>query len=273
MNSDENIPLSSVDALQHFQMKAHYCFQTEEFAALTDREPGSAATRLALWRMQTQKLVMPLARRSGFWLIVPPEHLAKGAPPVTWWLHDYLSRKEVAYHLGLLSAAAAHGSSHFAVTETQIFLPHPRRELEVGPFRLRFFVKQDITDAPTVTLRTEKSKLVVSSIATTLVDLLRHASTIGGIERCFLVLKDLGAKLESADIALSLEAAGDIAAAQRLGYLLDHAGYKKHARSVERWLRDKRVQRVRLDVSGTNAEGEASDRWKILINSNLESVA
>jgi predicted transcriptional regulator of viral defense system len=273
MNSGDDFSLSTTEALQHFQKKARYCFQTKEFEALTDREPGSTAAKFALRRLQERALVVPLARRSGFWLIVPPEHLAKGAPPVTWWLHDYLSRKEAAYHLGLLSAAAAHGSSHFAVTETQIFLPHSRRELEVGPFRLRFFFKQAITDAPTVTLRTEKSKLVVSSIATTLVDLLRHASTIGGIERCFLVLKDLGAKLESADIASSLEAAGDIAAAQRLGYLLDHAGYKKHARSVERWLRDKRVQRVRLDVSDTNAEGEASDRWKILINSNLESVA
>lgn len=273
MNSRPNTSFSSVEALQRFQMKARYCFQTEEFEALTGREPGGVAGKGALSRLQAQGLVAPLARRSGFWLIVPPEHLAKGAPPVAWWLHDYLSRKEAAYHLGLLSAAAAHGSSHFAVMETQIFLPLPRRELQVGPFRLRFFVKQGIADAPTVTLRTEKSKLVVSSVATTLLDLIRHAPTVGGIERANLILRDLGEKLESQDIASSLEAAADIAAAQRFGYLLEHAAYKKHAQRVDRWLSEKRVQRTRLDVSGTSSEGEMSERWKILINTNLESVA
>ncbi|WP_413196785.1 type IV toxin-antitoxin system AbiEi family antitoxin domain-containing protein [Pararobbsia alpina] len=254
-------------------MKARYCFETEEFEALTGREPGGAAGKSALLRLNTQGLVVPLARRSGFWLIVPPEHISKGAPPVAWWLHDYLSRKEVTYHVGLLSAATAHGSSHFAVMETQIFLPLPRRELQVAPFRLRFFVKQGIADAPTVTLRTEKSKVVVSSVATTLLDLIRHAPTVGGIERANLILQDLGEKLANEDIALSLAAAADIAAAQRFGYLLEHAAYKKHAQRVAYWLNEKRVQRTRLDVSGTSSKGDVSERWKVLINTDLASVA
>lgn len=264
-------PLSSFDALKRIQMKARYCFSSEEFVALTGRDTPLA--RKALTRLHAQGLIAPLARGTGFWLIVPPEHHDRGAPPVLWWLNDYLAQKEEAYQLGLLSAAQAHGSSHFAVLETQVFVPAPRRVLNVGPFRLRFFVKQALDRAPTVSLSTEKSRVRVSSVATTLLDLLRHAPAIGGIERCALILQDLAPNLTPEDVNDSLKAAGDIAAAQRFGYLLDLYGQSRPALRVEKWLKPYRARRTRLDASSPADTCEISQRWNIVVNTNLESIA
>jgi len=273
VNSEQTFPLSSLDALKKLQMGAHYCFSSEQFEALTGRGTRVSASRAALHRLHAQGLIKPLARGSGFWLIVPPEHLDRGAPPVLWWLHDYLTQKEGAYQLALLSAAQAHGSSHFAVLETQVFVPVPRRALHVGPFRLRFFGKQAVGQAPTVILPTEKARIRVSSVATTLIDLLRHAPAIGGIERAALILQDLAPKLVPEDIGESLEAAGDVAAAQRFGYLLDHYGYSKSANRVEKWLTPQRTQRARLDTSSPAAGCAVSRRWNIAPNTDLESIA
>lgn len=62
-------------------------------------------------------------RRSSY-LIVPPEHRARGAPPVTSWLGAYFRLREQPYYLGLLSAAAMHGSSQQAVQVTQVTYSH-----------------------------------------------------------------------------------------------------------------------------------------------------
>lgn len=273
MNSTPTPRLSSLDALRKFQAEGRYCFSAQQFDELTGRAPGSAASKAALVRLQAHGMVTPLARGSGLWLIVPPEHQDRRAPPVTWWLHDYLTEKEVSYHLALLSAAQAHGSSHFAVQETQIFVPAARRNLHVGLFRLRFFYKQSTAKAPTVTLRTEKSRLRVSSVATTLLDLLRHAPAVGGIEHVSFILGDLAPKLTKEDIDTSLTAAEDVAASQRFGHLLCTLGHEKLATRVERWLSTRRMQQVPLDVSTRSVEGLVSRRWNVQVNTTLESVA
>ena len=273
MNSEPVLPLSSQEALKKLQAGAHYCFSSEQFDALTGRGTSVSASRAALHRLRARGLITPLARGSGWWLIVPPEHFNRGAPPVLWWLHDYLTQKEGVYQLALLSAAQAHGSSHFAVLETQVFVPAPRRPLHVGPFRLRFFAKQAVGRAPTVTLPAEKARVRVSSVATTLIDLLRHAPAIGGVERAALIVRDLAPKLAPEDIVESLEVACDIAAAQRFGYLLDLYGHSRSASCVVKWLKPHRMQRTRLDTSSLAGDCRVSQRWNILPNTNLESIA
>jgi predicted transcriptional regulator of viral defense system len=271
VNSPHTSSHSSLEALKKLQMSAYYCFSSKDFELLTGRE--TVAARAALVRLHAQGRITSLARGSGLWLIVPPEHADRGAPPVLWWLHDFLSKKEESYQLALLSAAQAHGSSHFAVLETQIFVPSSRRVLEVGPFRLRFFAKQSLAQSPTVTLPTEKSRVLVSSKATTLLDLLRHAPVIGGVERAALILGDLAPKLDPEDITESLKAASDIAAAQRFGYLLELYGHTRHAHRVDKWLSQHRTQRTRLDTSSSADNCQIVQRWNVVVNTNLESVA
>jgi AbiEi antitoxin C-terminal domain len=173
-------------------------------------------------RLHAQGLITCLARGSGPWVIVPPEHADRGAQPVLWWLHDFLSKKEESDLLALLSAAQAHRSSRWVIFGC-------------------FFAKQSLAQSPTVRLSTEKSHVRVGSKATTLLDLLRRAPAIGGVDRAALILGDLAPKLDPENVTESLSAASDVAAAQRFGYLLDLYGHTRHAHRVDRWLRQHRT--------------------------------
>lgn len=263
--------LSSLSALDHFQSRAQYCFHTEEFADLTARAT-SRATLSALLRLQAEGRVRRIGRGSGYWLVVPPDH--KPTPPVSWWLHDYLSQREEFYYAGLLTAAQVHGSAHYAPMETEIFLPAQRRALVVGPIRVRFFYKAAAATTPCVTVPTEKSKLRVSSIASTLLDLLRHASAVGGIDRIANIFSDLKGNIYTDDLKSALNAANDISSAQRLGYLFELHGKAAMAATVEKWLRAHRMQTVRLDTSTPSDSGEPkrSPRWNLVLNNALEET-
>jgi hypothetical protein len=111
-----------------------------------------------------------------------------GAPPVEWWLGDYMAHLKTPYYVGLLSAAALHGSAHFAVMETQVVVPGAMSPLSVGRAHVRFFVKSTVTAAPVETRSNLWGAVEVSTPEATLLDLLRY---IGSIERTALIVGDL----------------------------------------------------------------------------------
>src|SRR5438132_849679 len=102
MNSESKVPrtpftqksssvgeaLRSNSALSAMQSRSCYFFRPEEFAMLTAREPGSTSTKSALSRLSEKGQIVSVSRQPAGWLIVPPEYIHYGAPPVDWWLHD-----------------------------------------------------------------------------------------------------------------------------------------------------------------------------------------
>ena len=99
-------------------------------------------TRIAAIR-QLERLAPRTTRlpgRPSAFLIVAPEHRLHGAPPVAAWLDEYLRVQRRRYYVGLLSAAALHGSSAQVVQVTQVLLRRPRRPIAVGKIHLDFFL-------------------------------------------------------------------------------------------------------------------------------------
>ncbi len=277
MNADsttDKLPhLQSENALIDIQSAGRYGFSSEEFATRTGREPGGEAVRHALIRLKNKKHITQISSKPGYWLIVPPEHLARQSPPVAWWLHDFLSFKEIFYYVGLLSAAQYHGSSHFAVMETQVVVPQIRKPLEAGATRLHFFFKESASDTPCDLIDTEKATLRVATPAATLLDLLRHASQVGGVERIHLITADLGKRIDVRGLSAALNAQDETAAAQRLGYLFDLQGKGKLAAVIDQWLAHRPVQVVRLDTSSAQADAPRHARWNLFLNASLEDIS
>lgn len=263
----------SEKALIDIQSTGRYGFSSEEFAARTGREPGGEAVRHALIRLRKKQRITQISRMPGYWLILPPEYLTRQAPPVAWWLHDFLSFKETHYYVGLLSAAQYHGSAHFAVMETQVVLPRIRKPLAVGTTRLRFFFKDNARDTPCDVINTEKTMLRVTTPAATLLDLLRHASQVGGIERIHVIAKDLCKKIDARSLLNALNAQAETAAAQRLGYLFDLLGKTTLAAVVDQWLANRSVQVIRLDTSSLQTAASRHPRWNLFVNTILEDVS
>ena len=68
-------------------------------------------------QQRKQNLVSP---RRGFYVIVPPQHLAWGAPPPPWYIDDLMRHEGRPYYVGLLKAAELYGATHQAVMEFQM---------------------------------------------------------------------------------------------------------------------------------------------------------
>ena len=210
--------------------------------------------------------VTRVTRVQQFFLMVTPEYRAIGAPPPVWWLDDYFAWLGHPYYLGLQSAAEAYGSAPQALQVTQVVTDTPRREIQVGRIRVQFFVKRGVNRTPTQPLAKAFAPLRVSTPAATAFDLIRYAARLGGIERSVETLAPLIPLIRAPDLKAVLKAEDELAAAQRLGYLLETAGRAELADVVKGWLPD-RLALIPLSSSQTEgAAGNLVERWRILNN-------
>lgn len=202
-----------------------------------------------------------------FFLIVSPEQSARGCPPVDGWIDDYFRWLGRPYYLALQSAASSLGANPQAIQVTQVMTDSPRRPLSIGRLRLVFFVKRGIERTPTQQLANALAPTRLSTPAATGFDLVRYAARIGGIGRAIETLRPLLPLIRTADLLATLEAEGETATTQRLGYVLDRLGRKKDADIIDHWLIAKRPQ-IPLAVSAAIPTScLMNSRWRIIDNS------
>ena len=247
--------LPSEAALRTLQSQGRYLFLAAEFAQLTGRDDQVSATRLALARLARKGRVVSLVRRPSTWLIVPPEQQSYGAPPVTWWLDDFLRGTEPGYYLALLSAARYWGSAHYARQASQVMVARPRRRVRVGTLEIEFSRRNGVARTPVVVAADGVAAYRVSTREATLLDLVRHPKEVGGLEAILRIARDLGPKMTSQGIAQALDAQNQTAAAQRLGFVLSHVSTKLAA-PVARWLVGHRLRPQPLEP-GVAQPGDA----------------
>ena len=223
------------------------------------------AARNQLLRLGNQ--VVRVSRLQQFFLIVGPEHRSIGAPPVTWWLEDYFNWLGHPYYLTLQSAASAYGSNPQALQVTQVMTDRPRREIEVGRVRVRFFVKRNIEGTPTQPLANAFASTRVSTPEATAFDLVRYASRIGGIGRAVETLTPLLPLMSLPKLKRMLEVENEPATAQRLGYIIETVGREKLARVIHDWLPAHLALVPLASAKADRTTAPVVERWRILNNS------
>jgi predicted transcriptional regulator of viral defense system len=251
-------------ALRAVQSQGRYIFRASEFAELTGRDPNGATLRLALARLSQKREIVSLVKRPSTWLIVPPEQLSYGAPPVTWWLDEFLRDADGGYYLGLLSAARYWGSSHYARQTTQVVVGKKRAPLKVGRLGIDFTFKAAASQTPTHVAMGGVARYRVSSREATLLDLLRHSKENGGLEAITRVARDFAPDMTEAGIVEALSAMNQTAVAQRLGFLLSQLGTKLQ-KPVANWLATRKTRSEPLEYSpGQSEEVLLRDsQWRI----------
>lgn len=261
--------LHMVDNISNFidgiQAKGRLFFSSDEIP----QAPGSRAVEAALRRLAAKGAVRRLMTRSSAFVIVPPEHRSMGLPPVEWWLDDFMKHLGVDYYLGLLSAAADAGSSHFASMETQVVVSRWTRPVECARLRIRFFQRAHFPDDLISIRQSLWAPLRVAGPALTAVDMVSYSPC--GPGQVLLILSDLAASISRRDLGKALEAGGTVPMAQRLGFLLDRAGQGKLAAVVREWVSGRKLAVVPLDAGA--GEGELDAEWKVMINASLEAAA
>ena len=220
------------------------------------------AARNQLLRLKDR--VTRVSPRHQFFLIVSPEHRAMGAPPVTWWLHDYFQWLGEPYYLALQSAASSLGSNPQALQVTQVMTKIPRRPLEIGRIRIQFFVKRTVEQTPTQPLANAYAPLQVSTPEATTFDLVQYATRIGGIGRAAETIAPLLPLMRPAELRRVLKIEDEPTTAQRLGFVLEKLRATDLAKVVENWLPSNLI--VVPLVPGARRDAPEIKRWKILNN-------
>lgn len=222
---------------------------------------SEAAFRQALWRLQHQHHVAPVGQRRGLWVIVPPEWRTMGAPPIEWYLDDIMAALQQPYYVGLRSAAAYFGATHYALQVHQVLVPEPLAMMTIGRTRIRFVRSPGVEAVPTITQLSQGASVRVSTAEATALDLLRHVKQAGGLTMVVTTLAQMQAQLTPLGMHDALERMAHVAAAQRLGFCLALVGATKVARVIEYWLQDQPARRISLDTAASG--GTFHEQWKL----------
>ena len=236
-------------------------------SALDELAKDAGLSRLAA-RRQFERLgskAVQLPGRPSLLLTVPPEDRPRGAPPVAAWLHDYMRRRALHYYVGLLSAAALHGSSSQVPMAMQIIVPEPVRTFEVGRLRIEFITKRRVDRTPLSVLPGLAAPMNVSTPAATLLDLVAFSRRVGGITRVLEIAEGLKPKLTAHELRDALHAGVSIPVMQRTGYLLEHLECPSLASILDKFL-PSTCAPVPLQAGTTANHALCIERWRVLDN-------
>ncbi len=249
------------------QARLRYVFTVDELSPL----PISAAARDAsLARLRAAGRITRVGARRGTWVIVPPEHRTMGVPPISWLLDDVMRAFGQPYYLGLNSAAALYGATHYAVQVAHIVTTSPLRPVGVGRLRLRFVVKPDLMTTP-VREVVDVTRMRVSTPEATAVDLVRFMAQAGGVSRVATTLSQMLPAMRPAGVRDALDAAHSVALAQRLGYLWTILGQPTLAAVTRDWV-DARIRHV-VALEHRQAATEASvidPTWQVRVDHPID---
>ena len=242
----------------------HVTLVLSELVAKSGLSAIAAERQLARLRGRVTRV----SPRQPFYLIVSPEHRGNGAPPPSWWLHEYFAWLKRPYYLALQSAASIYGSNPQALQVTQVMTDRPLRPIRVGKLQVVFFVKQKIGQTPTESPRGAVAPLFTSTPEATAFDLIRYASSIGGIDRAADTIRPMMDRLNDRKLAEVLRTEKLPTTAQRLGFVLDALGARSLLGTIRDWLPAELKPVSLAPERGDSGKETLSKRWQVYNNSH-----
>lgn len=209
--------------------------------------------------------------RRGFYVIVPLEHSAAGIIPSDWFIDDLMKFLGQPYYVGVLTAAALHGAAHQRPQEYEVVVSKSERVVRTPKLRIRFFRHGSLADVKTQGIKTFTGHIPVSTPEYTALDLVRFSKQIGGLDAVVTVLAELGEKIDPASLLAASANEKVCSHVQRLGWLLDHAGWNNITQELAEWLAGQRTSKVPLNAALGSRKGEKDSRWNVIVNDHPKS--
>lgn len=175
------------------------------------------------------------------------------------------------YYVGILTAAALQGAAHQQPQEFQVVTKEQFRPALAGRSRIRFYRKRCLERTPIGEVKTETGTMKVSTPEATALDLLRYPEAAGHLGNVATVLAELAERLDPGCLADAARAQGELANAQRLGYLLDLVGARRFAAGLADWVADERPRFVALRPGRPSPRAARDERWRVLVNESVEA--
>jgi len=251
--------------VEQLQSQGRYTFTRAEAERGACR--SVVATQAALRRLKERgRIISP---KRGFYVVVPPEYRAVGAPPASWFIDDLMAYLGQPYYVGLLSAAAHHGAAHQQPMVFQVVTIKPTREMRAGKVVIQFTMSSRVDQMPVTESQTETGTMRVATPETTAFDLVHYGAGAGYLSNAATVLAELAERLE-APALFEIVPLVRIPDVQRLGYLLEAIGKHELAVPLAKWLLERKPRSVPL-CPGESANVGLNKRWHVLPNATLEA--
>ena len=100
---------------------------------------------------------------------------------------------------------------------------------------------------------------------------MRFAARIGGLDAVLTVLTELAEKLTPESVLAAAKSEYELAQVQRLGWLLERAGYPQLAEPLAGWLAARLHHKVRLDPRRPALGARKDARWQVVVNADPQS--
>jgi predicted transcriptional regulator of viral defense system len=267
MDSDQRTAFSSY--ITHLLSTGRVVFSAEEARQALAVSHGALLD--AAERQQRKKhLVSP---RRGFYVIVPPQYLAWGAPPPPWYIDDLMRHEGRPYYVGLLKAAELHGATHQAVMEFQIVTDKRLPEIRAGRSVITFYYRKNMAAVSEgiEDRKTDTGSMEVSSIELTVLDLVRYPHPAGGLDNIATIISDLADRIDAGKL-VTLSSAYERSIRQRLGYLLERFGHPEPAEALQAalphgsalpWIELEPSQAA--DPNFSPEQKERNERWRVIV--------
>lgn len=266
MNPDPQQPSHIRDYIANLAAAGRYSFASSD--AREALGVSADATKLALNRLARQKMIASPAR--GFYVVVPPEYRALGCLPADQFIPALMQRRGQFYYAGLLSAAQYHGAAHHRPQEFQVMLAKARRPIRCGQVRVAFIVRKRLKDVPVQSFNTPRGTVLVSTPEATAVDLVGYHHHAGGLDQVATILSELAEQIDPQKLVIAAQTA-PVPWAQRLGYLLEHAGAAERAAALKDYVKNAVRETVPLLPGAKKEDARRDADWKLLINTEVEA--
>ncbi|MEI7881067.1 MAG: type IV toxin-antitoxin system AbiEi family antitoxin [bacterium] len=223
------------------------------------------SNKLARW--EESGWIMPVGR--GFYAIIEPGNQSFGFAPPHAFLDDWAKHRGLQYYVGGVSAAEIHGAAHQRPQTYQVVVDRALRPFKYGDLRVSFFRKKPITDRMWMSKSVPAGYLRVSTPEVTAYDLLFLPKACRSLSRVATVLVELGEVIKAPALAELCDFDCETIPLQRLGWLLDHTGWKKLTGKLHDALQQRKPL-WRLLEPQLPEQGRRNKRWHIIENTEVE---
>jgi predicted transcriptional regulator of viral defense system len=253
--------------LDTIRAKGRYSFSLEEL--LNEFNISYNALFQRLYHLKQKNKIAHI--RQNFYVIIPPEYTALGTLPPDLFIDPMMKYLEKDYYVGLLSAAALHGAAHQQPATFFVMSKYPApRNIANNKLKIRFFSKQDIVEYGIIQKKTPSGRINVSSPELTAFDLLDNIKQFG-INRITTILMELYEVMLPSRLSKITKLVDNKANTQRLGFILENVvGEEKLSSALYKIISKTKLTKVTLSPLKKRT-GELNDKWKIIINEQIET--
>jgi len=264
---DDNIKHTG-DFLRILRSNGRYAFTTDDLNAKIPKPLKNI--RKDIDRLREKGEVINIRR--GFYTLIPDEYRKMGAIPVEFYIDELMSYLSKKYYVGLFSAAMFHGAAHQQPQEFFVVTMAPKpRKIDRNNLMINFSEKKYYPHAGIEEKKTDTGYFKVASRELTFLDLIYFEKSAGGLNRVITVLQELSEKMSISRMKEVTKLDFPLSTFQRAGYIADVVlGNNKLASVFFDRLDEQSLQYVLLKSSGKKSDIR-DNKWKVIINTQLES--